>query len=104
MVNDLFQSTELDKFLSGLREGTETRRVFYQLYLKQNQRVSTYDIMAALFPDGKAGLFRLSARIFDLDKRLREIGWCITGETDKDDRRLYWYRLEKFMQTDWSIH
>jgi hypothetical protein len=52
---------------------------------------STYEIMERLFPNGKAGLFRLGAYV----AFLKDDGCEILGWFDKEDRKKYWYHLKK---------
>ncbi len=57
--------------------------------LKDCQPHSTFEIVETLFPGGMAGIFRLGARVWDIQKE----GYVINGWHDPNDRRKYWYQI-----------
>lgn len=72
--------------------------------LKDGQPHSTYEICDRMFPEGKAGLFRLGARVFNINERLKKEPRKVRGMTDKEmmkegfpltekDPQRYWYQL-----------
>ena len=64
--------------------------------LEDRKPHSTFEIMEILFPNGKAGLFRLSAYI----GFLKDDGHEIEGWFDKLDHKKYWYHLKSREQTN----
>lgn len=57
--------------------------------LKDKQPHSNFGIMERMYPQGKQGLFRLGARIWDLKGK----GYEIEAWHDKENSTKYWYQL-----------
>lgn len=74
---------------------SQTRRVLE--ILSDLKPHSNYEIVDTLFPGGRAGLFRLSARILDLNRIFMAmkgaIRMTVDGAHDVDDQQKYWYQI-----------